>query len=176
MIRTAPTYSIRFCLSLAVLTIAPAIGSSAEPATQHAAADATTAELRIDGGLIDRLILANENNRTFEFERPASSVSLPPGRYYVREVHLTGGYFGCGRPGVNGHWFDLVLETPYELKIGAPLTLNVKTSRLFRTLKLDYELNDASGHTYLDGERADLPKFTVYKGGKEIGSGSFEYG
>jgi len=143
---------------------------------QQAAEDTATAELRIKGRLIDKLVLVNKANRVFELERPTSSVSLPTGQYYVREVHLEGGYFGYGQSATDEHWISLIPEKPYELDVGAPLTLNVKTSRLFRTLTLDYELNDASGRKYLDRERTDLPKFTVYLGEQEIGSGSFEYG
>jgi hypothetical protein len=176
MIRFASFHPILFYVALAVLAIIPAVGSSAEPATQQPAADAATAELNIKGTLIEKLVLVNKSNRVFEIERPPSTLSLASGQYYVREVHLEGGYFGYGLPATDENWFTLAPEQPYELNIGAPLTLNVKTSRLFRTLTLDYELNDASGRKYSDRERSELPKFTVYRGDREIASGSFEYG
>ena len=172
----ASFHPIRRCVALALLIVFPAAAFSAEPAAQQGAAGTVTAQLNINGKLIERLVLVNKADRVYEFERPASSVSLPPGRYFVREVHLQGGYLGNGRPRTDDDWFTLAPEQPHELNGGAPLTLNVETSRLGRTLTLDYELNDAGGRKYLDRERSALPTFAVYEGDEEIGSGSFEYG
>ena len=51
---------------------------AAAEAEQQAAGDAETAELRINGALIEKLVLVGNANRVFELEHPPSSVSLPP--------------------------------------------------------------------------------------------------
>ena len=58
------------------------------------------------------------------------------------------------------------------------MTPNVRVQRVGRLLKLDYDLVDAAGRKYVQRgiSGAVPPKFTVYKDGQSIGSGSFEYG
>jgi hypothetical protein len=43
-------------------------------------------------------------------------------------------------------------------------------------LMLRYQLIDAAGRSYVGGRSKTPPRFAIYKGGKQIGSGSFKYG
>jgi hypothetical protein len=138
--------------------------------------DGAPCQLNINGGHIEKLALANKTGRVLEFDHPGSSMTLPAGQYRVRRVELKGGFSGFGQPTAEDLWFTLAPDKPYELEVGAPLTLSVDATRQGSRLTLDYTLNDASGRKYIDSQRAELPTFTVYKGDKKVGSGSFEYG
>jgi hypothetical protein len=65
---------------------------------------------------------------------------------------------------------------PNRLPSGAELRPVVKATRQGRTLKLEYKLLDAAGRNWAGRHRAKEPRFTVYKGNRQIGSGSFRYG
>jgi hypothetical protein len=63
------------------------------------------------------------------------------------------------------------------LKVGGPLSSSVEVQRMGNVLRLSYILTDVGGHSYTSSQRADKPPtFSIYKGDKEIASGSFEYG
>jgi hypothetical protein len=64
------------------------------------------------------------------------------------------------------------------LKIGGPLKNTVEIRRVGRVLQLAYKLTGIDGKVYVPTVR-DLknpPKFAVFRGDKEIGSGTFAYG
>ncbi len=63
----------------------------------------------------------------------------------------------------------------------AKLTPHVQATRAGRLLNLDYQLLDASGQIRTDQllqqwPRNTPPKFTIWQDGREIDSGTFEYG
>ncbi len=72
--------------------------------------------------------------------------------------------------------FAIVPGQSCRLEIGAPLTSTVTWQRRGSVLKLDYALIGADGWKYSSQDRSDPPRFTVYQGDREIGSGSFKYG
>ncbi len=132
--------------------------------------------LRIEGRGIERLELADEDQKPTEFTKPGTSVLLPAGRYFVREVELTGG-FECYGWLDDGGWITLPADSPPVVKAGAPLTPKVHLKRAGRLLQLDYQLVDAAGRGYSpDEDSVPPPKFVIHKNGQIIGSGSFEYG
>lgn len=63
-----------------------------------------------------------------------------------------------------------------DSKSTAKLTPTVEASRQGRTLELDYELLDAGGRDISSRDYGDRPEFVIYKNGRQIGSGTFEYG
>ncbi len=72
-------------------------------------------------------------------------------------------------------------RTPGEPQMHKQLTPQVQVTRAGRLLNLDYQLVDASGRSRADElrqqqQRNTPPRFTVWQGGREIGSGTFEYG
>ena len=134
-------------------------------------------QLRIEGRAIERLVLADESQETTELARPAESVPLPAGRYFVREVELTNGFRCYAWIGGEEDWIQVPADPTPVVKVGAPLTPKVSVQRAGRLLKLDYELVDAAGRRYTPKDDAAAPpQFTILKNGQTIGSGSFEYG
>ena len=150
--------------------------------------------LNIEGGAIERVTLAKcigagdayDPRDTFTLQHPGTSVSLPAGKYLPQNVELKGGY-RCYVPFqiVDGRtkkvlrgpeWLTISPEKPCLLKVGAPLTPSLRTFRQGRTIRIAYDLLDSEGRSYSPGTRDKPPRFTVSCGGREIASGSFEYG
>lgn len=166
----------------AVLSLVGSIVLASEPSKSQPAVTATPPAaaavypLRIEGRGIERLEFADEDQKPTVFTKPGASVSLPAGRYFVREVELTGG-FECYGWLDDGGWITLPADSPPVVKAGAPLTPKVQLKRAGRLLQLDYQLVDAAGRGYSPDEDAvPPPTFRILKNGQTIGSGSFEYG
>lgn len=195
MIRASQKDQRFFCLCAAVLAFFPLVCdlpaadvSSAElpfadmvasaPPVSDAVivAEPPAYPLRIEGRAIQQLTLANENEEVTALSQPGERVSLPAGKYYVREVELTGGFrcyaFGAGAD----DWVQVAADQTPVLKVGPPLTPQVHVQRAGRILKLDYQLLDAAGRNYVQRSASDPPRFAVFKDGQPLGSGSFEYG
>ena len=64
------------------------------------------------------------------------------------------------------------------LKVGGPLDNSVEVKRIGRVLQFSYKLVGADGKEYTsrNGNKENAPKFAVFKGNKEIGSGTFSFG
>jgi len=139
-------------------------------------------ELDIEGSHISRLTLESQDGRIRHIASPGPRLSLPAGKYCVRQVNLEGGYQFIDLSDTVPRWltlarrFTLTPESPYQLKVGAPLKPSVRVTRWGRFLRLDYQLLDAGRRPYRSEQRTNPPWFTVYQGDREIGSGSFEYG
>lgn len=69
-------------------------------------------------------------------------------------------------------------QRPAVLAVEGPLTNEVSATRQGRELILSHRLIGASGAEYRvwQGTNRVAPQFTVFKSGKQIGSGQFEYG
>jgi len=168
--------SDRYCGILIPVIFFGASLSGAEPKAEQSVPNASTCQLNIDGKFIEKLILDVEGGGTKELARPASSVSLPAGRYRVRQVELEGKYRCSIFAAKKDDWFRLSPNQSHHLKVGAPLTPKVSATRQGRLIEIDYELLDACGRSYSARRRANPPTFAVFKDGQEIGSGTFEYG
>ena len=163
---------------------------------------AALGELRITGSFIQRLVLTGEKYVVVLADPPAS-VKVPPGRYQPYRVWLQQGqtraYFNFGLPQtgkanvleeVTGAKLPVLSLPPPEqavavedqrpavLAVGGPLTNGVSATRQGRELILSHRLIGASGGEYRvwQGTNRVAPQFTVFKSGKRIGSGQFEYG
>ncbi len=147
----------------------------------QARADAAPAELRIRGHSIVRLTLLEQAGFSqLRFENPGETIRLPAGRYRVEEVELQDGYSMLPWRSRSDAWFNVSPDGPNELIVGAPLYPTATGGRYGSFLQLDYDLVDGAGRSYFqqsDGAiAAPPPRFEVFKDGKQIGSGSFEYG
>ncbi len=69
-------------------------------------------------------------------------------------------------------------QTPVVLSVGGPLTNSVTATRHGPDLRLDYRLVGAGGKIYqlANQNRSQPPEFAIYKGGRKIASGKFEFG
>ena len=86
------------------------------------------------------------------------------------------GYQWRPYPGQVVGWFALTPDAPYRLRIGAPLKPHVDVSVVGGALKLGYAVVDREGRQYHGPRLESPPRFAVCKNGKEIGSGTFQYG
>jgi hypothetical protein len=161
-----------------VFALAGAASEMDEAVADPASAEPAMCRLRIEGRAIERLTLADEHERVTAVPQPGESVSLPAGRYRVQEVDLTGGFQCAMYAAGPDEWVQLAADQTPVLKLGAPLTPQVRVKRVGRLLKLDYELVDAAGRKYVQRGVAGAvpPTFTVSKDGQTLGTGSFEYG
>jgi hypothetical protein len=167
----------------------PAPSPAAKPAP------VLTGQLNIEGTGIERIVLERrfesgtirvfDPNDTVVLNRPGKSESVRAGDYWVQEVELQGGY-SCMLPrrtidGLTGDervgdWVRISSEKPCSLKIGGPLKSTVITHRMGRTVQIAYRIVDADGRMYYRRSAQTPPRFTIRREGRQIGSGSFEYG
>jgi hypothetical protein len=148
--------------------------------------------LKVEGKAVEKVILLPKGTpRPFDakkqiiLQHPGASVSLPAGEYTLYGIELTGG-FRCDNPGsvvdpkrgglskTEGIVIDP--DKLYSLKLGAPLKQSLRADRDGRLVHIVYLLIDAAGRTYSRERSYKPPQFTVCCGGREVGSGSFEYG
>ena len=145
-------------------------------------ADDASCELKIRGHSIVRLMLIEKTQTSgVQFDKPGESVRLPAGEYRLELVELEDGYTVYPGIGQRHDWFEVTPAGRNELVVGAPLYPTATATRHGGFVQLDYDLVDGAGRSYQQTPRVGMeipppPTFTVYKGGEEIGSGSFEYG
>jgi len=139
--------------------------------------DTNLGELNLQGQHIERLVLRQKDGGTKKFDKPGETIKLPVGEYRLQEVRLQGGY-SCGitAPISDADWVTIAEDKPAVLEVGAPLKQAVRVERWGRFLVLNYELLGVGGEKYTQADRNKPPTFTVYKAGKEIASGEFEFG
>ena len=143
---------------------------------EEAREEATQGELKLDGKYIKQLTLEREGGNKVKFDQPGESIKVAAGKYRLREVQLESGY-ACQEWMVpDQNWIDVGEDKPAVLKVGAPLKQIVTAEREGRVLSLDYKLLGIGGEEYVNSDSNKPPTFTVYKGGKRIASGEFEYG
>jgi hypothetical protein len=131
-------------------------------------------EIKLEGEYVERLVLRLQNGRTVRLDRPDETIRLPVGEYSLTEIHLCNGY-SC-RPPSRNRRIKVTEDKSSVLKLGAPLTQNVKIQRQGDVLVLNYELLGQGGRNYTSNDRSKPPVFTVYKGDKKIFSDKFEFG
>jgi hypothetical protein len=183
----------RMCLAIFATLLFPAVGL---PAVERTPAKPPSApamgQLKIEGKAIERLSLAKRigkgdasSEKPLVLNSPGSTVSLPVGDYLLERIELKGGYV-CNVPfrvfGPNNQelrapqWLTIGPDQPCVLKIGAPLKATLRTYRQGRVILIAYDLLDSEGRRYASTKRGSPPRFTVSCDGREVASGSFEYG
>lgn len=160
-----------FCTAFAILLIAETI-APAEP-------NEVLCELTIHGDSIRRLTLIERHGAGQAFESPGATVKLPAGEYRVEAVTIEGGYELSPLESFRQEWFRVTEKGPNELSVGAPLYPTVTTRRHGGFIQMDYDVVDGAGRNYqreFTEKMPPAPTYTVFSDGKQIGSGSFEYG
>jgi hypothetical protein len=105
---------------------------------------------------------------------------LPVGRYRVQEIYLHSGPGGSRLFG-NVNDFppvEVAAGAAQHLKIGGPLQSGVQALARGNMLQLDYLMKGAGGEAYtlVNTARSKPPRFAIYKGERQLASGSFEFG
>lgn len=130
-------------------------------------------QLIVDGESVEKLILLHYPGGRYTADVTAASVSLAPGDYMVEEVTLKSGYTYNYRQ--DAPQLTLTADEPYHFQVGG-LSPHVDVKRQGRLLKMDYRLADAAGRRCIHADYSSPPSFSVLQDGREIASGSFEYG
>jgi hypothetical protein len=179
---------------------------AAAPAPAKPASAPVMGQLKIEGNAVERLILwklnataaANPGKLWNSFtdaidqassrvlKRPGPSVMIPVGTYILASADLSGGYTSfppleqfdpqSRKTRVTAERLNIIPDKPCVLRIGLPLKAALRTYRRGRTILIAYELLDSEGHRYASTKRGSPPRFTVSSNGREVASGSFEYG
>ena len=133
-------------------------------------------ELKLSGEFLYYALLQASNGYTVVLRGPAGTVKVPSGLYTISSIWLKQG-------AAEAHWLS---EKPLavnaaaatSLVLGGPLTNSVALDRYGRRLMLNYQLKGADGARYrlAQEDRAKPPEFIVYRGGKKVLSGKFQYG
>ena len=160
--------------------LAAAPKGEVKPSLQFTEQSVPLGDLKITGQYIQRLVLPGENYQVV-LDRPAATVKIPIGSYNQPNLRLeqggTAAYPNFNQP-PSGNRISVNDKTPAIMAVGGPLTNSVAVTRHGQDLRLDYRLIGAGGQTYQmeSVNRSQPPQFAVFKGGKQIASGSFEFG
>jgi hypothetical protein len=137
-------------------------------------------EVEITGQFINRLILEG-GPCTVVLDSPGRTAKVPVGTYTEARVTLKQGkaeaYWDSNRSG-RAQRFVVDGNKPTVIALGGPLTNSVSVQRRGESLQLSYQLLGGGGQKYnlANEDRSKPPEFVVYKAGKKIASGKFEYG
>jgi hypothetical protein len=169
--------SIGWCLSPVLLLLLSAVAWAEEPRGERPVSDTSKCEFVVKGNEVERIILVPAQwTPSYEVKdlniQPGVSVFLPPGNYTIQYIYLRGGY----QSGPRDEILTLIPNATNRLAVGTPLKSTVSVNRQGRMLNLNYQLLDDQGRKYTNPNRSDPPRFVVYQGQREIGSGTFEYG
>lgn len=151
-----------------------------KPALQFVEQSAPLGELQITGQFIRRVILPG-GAYLVVLDQPAPTVKVPVGNYSSPNVLLEQGgveaYCGAMQ-WQSGRRISVDENMPGILAIGGPLTNSVAITRHGQDLRMDYRLVGAGGQAYqlANSDRSHPPQFAIFKGGKKIASGNFEFG
>jgi hypothetical protein len=153
----------------------------ARPALQFTEQSVALGEVKITGQFIRRLVLQGEPFLVV-LDQPAGVVKIPAGSYRQPDLLLEqDGVAAFSRN--SGQWqigrqISVRVKSQVALNAGGPLTNSVTTGRHGQDLRLDYCLLGVGGETYqlARQDRSKPPEFAVYKSGKKIASGRFEFG
>jgi len=141
---------------------------------------ATLGELQITGKFIQRLILP-DGPYLVVLDQPSALVRIPTGSYGQPGLLLQQGEVKAASKSdapQSGPRFSVRTNALAVLAVGGPLTNSLLASRHGRDLRLDYRLNGVGGELYqlTPQDSSKPPEFAVFKNGKRIASGKFEFG
>ncbi|HEX41625.1 MAG TPA: hypothetical protein ENN81_06135 [Phycisphaerales bacterium] len=133
-----------------------------------------TGTLRIDGSGVETLVLFDGGGHRIRAACEEGVMRLPASIYTVREIHLAGGpYCRLDEPMT----FEVEAGAETTLSLGGPLSQTVEVRRNGTCLDISHWLEDVRGYRYRGRVAgAGPPVFAVYKNGREVGAGTFEYG
>ncbi len=147
-----------------------------DPATEQEPSGPAYGQLNVGTDLVISLTVVDESGKYRVIDWPGKSVELPAGEYRLEEVVLQNSFEGARFAAEDPQVFEISPDKPHQLRIDGLLKPTVTVTRQGRLLELDYALMDADGAAYSHRDDANPPRFTVYKDGQVIDSGSFEYG
>lgn len=151
-----------------------------KPTLQFVEQSVPLGELKITGQFIRRVILPG-GAYLVVLDQPATTVKVPVGNYSSPNVLLEQGgveAYCSAMQWQSGRRISVDENTPGILAAGGPLTNTAAITRHGQDLRMDYRLVGAGGQAYqlANPDRSHPPQFAIFKGGKKIASGNFEFG
>jgi hypothetical protein len=133
-------------------------------------------EVKLSGESLYYAVLRATNGYTVLLRESPGTVKVPQGVYTVRAVRLKKGAVEAFRLAYEPLLINAT--TPTNIVLGGPLTNSVILTRQGRKLNMNYRLVGADGGSYrlAHQDRSSPPEFVVYRGGKKVQSGKFEFG
>jgi hypothetical protein len=136
------------------------------------------ADLALEGALIRGLILKGDD-RLVIMDAPGHTIAIPADTYRLQGVQLQP---SPNAPGlictVEGSRFPVTAGAANILKVGAPLQSTVAAERNGKMLRMRFLVKGATGEEYsiTNPDKSRPPKFVIYRGDRQVASGSFQYG
>ncbi len=134
--------------------------------------------LNLEGEHIARLILAGSDNAfTILADSLEREMAVPAGIYDHQELYLLAEGGDTAFYTRAAHEITVREGAQAALAMGGPLRNSLTYRRAGRTLTFSHEFLGVGGETYDPvGVRRPAPQVVVYRDGKQIASGAFEYG
>jgi hypothetical protein len=133
-------------------------------------------EVKLSGESLYYAVLCATNGYTVLLRESPGTVKVPQGVYTVRTIRLKKGAVEAFRLPYQPLLINAM--APTNLVLGGPLTNSVVLTRQGRKLNMNYRLVGADGGSYhlAQPDRSIPPEFAVFRGGKKVQSGKFEFG
>jgi hypothetical protein len=133
-------------------------------------------EVKLSGESLYYAVLRATNGYTVLLRESPGTVKVPQGVYAVHAVRLKKGAVEAFRLAYEPLLINAM--APTNIVLGGPLTNSVILTRQGRKLNMNYRLVGADGSSYrlAQQDRSNPPEFVVYRGGKKVQSGKFEFG
>ncbi len=136
------------------------------------------AGLALEGVFIRRLVLEGGESLVV-LDNPPPNVSVPADSYRIQGVYLQ---HAPGQPSFVSTpatpRFAVTTSAPARLKVGAPFVSSVVATRRGSVLQMQYVLKGAAGEEYsfVNPDKGNPPRFTIYKGDQKLADGDFKFG
>jgi hypothetical protein len=160
---------------LAWLLFLPGIAFAANEAKPQPDRDTATCELKIEGRPLEKLVLADEQGKITEIDRPGASVLLAPGRYEIKEMRVVWEDDGCAYTDTDVNYITFGHSNTCRLVVGTPETPKIAVRRRGRIISLNYDFREV-GQTFQNVQRTIPPRIGIYQGDEKIASGAFAFG
>ena len=129
-------------------------------------------EITFEGQNVSRVVLAGKDDIYGILEWPVPVMRIPEGVYTPNQVYVLDSFLGQPE-----NVEELKSGGNTLLKVGGPLSPKVVASRSGAALNMNYVLEGVEGASYEpDSESENRAKFAIYKDGRPIKTGQFEYG
>ncbi len=136
-------------------------------------------ELILDGQFVRKLVLEGDAGSAI-LDAPSHSVLVPVDKYQVQDVQLepAAGMGSLSADVSEIRELSISPTTPCHLKVGGPLESSVAVKAYGNVLRLDYILKGAGGERYsvVNTNSKNAPRFSIYKGDRQLATGSFQFG
>jgi hypothetical protein len=130
--------------------------------------------LRVEGNQITRLQLYGQYLVCLDAPKPVERI--PVGTYHYIAANVGPSNLPTLFAANINSQIQVTASNTAVVAAHGPLTNSVTATLRGRTLRLDYQLTDAEGHSYRITDTSKPPRFTVTLNNERVHSGDFEFG